>query len=85
MTKGNGAKDEIVTSVADRKRKLRYRLHYQIRLEGFFLITKNKTIYHDYEKPLPDSKALDRLVKEFGYAIQLCYSVPTTKSFRNTK
>lgn len=53
------------------RRNLRYRLHYLIRKEGFYLITKNRTVYHDHDKPIPASKNLDRLIKEFGYCVQL--------------
>lgn len=52
------------------RRRLRYRLHYLIRKEGFDLITKNRTIYCDHDKPVPESRYLSRLIKEFGYCIQ---------------
>lgn len=57
------------TSVS--RRRLRYRLHYLIRKEGFNLITKNRTIYYEVDKPIPDSKHLQRLISEFGYCVQL--------------
>lgn len=52
------------------RRRLRYRLHYLIRKEGFNLITKNRTIYCEVDKPIPDSKHLQKLISEFGYCIQ---------------
>lgn len=54
-----------------RRRRLRYRLHYLIRKEGFNLITKNRTIYCQVDKPIPDNKHLQRLVSDFGYCVQL--------------
>lgn len=49
---------------------LRYRLHSKIRKEGFKLITKNRIVYFPYGEILPESKSLQRLINEFGYAVQ---------------
>ncbi len=50
---------------------LRYRLHHRIRKQGFTLATRERTIYHSHSKPLPESKDLTRLIKEFGYVVQI--------------
>lgn len=54
-----------------RRNRLRYRLHYNLRKEGFSLITKCRTIYLNNEEPIPESKNIKRLVTEFGYSVQL--------------
>lgn len=53
-----------------RRNRLRYRLNYRIRKDGFILLTKQKTVYWECGKPMPENKYLNRLVEEFGYAIQ---------------
>lgn len=53
-----------------KKRNLRYRLHSNVRKQGFNLITKDRIIYLPYGNTFPESKYVQRLVKEFGYVIQ---------------
>ena len=53
-----------------RRNSLRYRLHYKIRKDGFVLITKERTIQYPYGKEISENKYLQRLIREFGYAVQ---------------
>lgn len=55
-----------------RRRNAQYRLNALVRKQGFVLDTKIRTIYCQHDKPLPECPRISRLIKEFGYCIQLC-------------
>ena len=50
-------------------RNKRYKLHYQIRQQGYRLLTKKKTIYVKHDRKV--SAKVQMLVSNFGYAVQL--------------
>ncbi len=55
---------------SEKENRARYRLHYVIRKEGFRLVTKNRTVFLNQNVVIYASKSLDRLRREFGYAVQ---------------
>jgi len=53
-----------------KRNRVRYRLHRLVRLEGFELEARQRTVFHRYDLKVPESKYLRRLLKDFGYSLQ---------------
>lgn len=57
------------------RNKKRYNLHYAIRRQGYTLVTDKRTVYVQANRPIPYSRQLLVLTRQFGYAIQ--QEIPT--------